>query len=1366
MSEVVEKADENVVPLFSRPELYPVPSESVLTVDLRDGTVRILKCTLPALLVQLSSPLDKVDYSMLTDFFLVYRNFMSSQKLLDLIQERFQWAIDLRQSDPSSQEKITSEVILVRMFVLVRHWLSNYFAQDFVVDTSLRRQFLQFINGYSPVDRFLDNIIISLKKLWVQNVQIMWEDLENLIVENNVVSRDDWLKWEIEDVPSGSSSETGEGSTKGKRLSFIALQNINNPVLRNESLLSLLHTREKIPLPQQSEDESKKQSTRIKQRTGSMLLFPENASNGLSINEKLTASGVSPEATPKQEREITDPKNSKDNKHILPQLSRVTNVSYMMKDLEYPSTPSVDIFVPPTPAKNIEFILQTSYMETDLPEQSNGSDSTNTVNGNNTNHKGILGLLSKWKLNHQRKPTVNPVQNPPRVENLIKYVFSISSLDNHANPLPDSLSSMFDILSARTIDEVEYLVSVESDLLAKLEAKKLTTEISKLETNEDESQDYSVIDNLNLYKTVSSIANSVISLSKTLNVRTNKSTTHLLSPSTSALERKNIRNSAPMLYSYNNSRYSITNALMGLPNTNDNSSPKRLVFHDPTRNSPTKKAILANNLNNIGEYNGERDSITSIVTYDSAFSDISSSGNILSQHKGSSNIFMESAPTLKRKLNVNDLRRFNFEKSDSTDDRSCSPQNREATETSATSMESDANDNAIQDEYENENEDIASLITAYEESTSEIDTQCQNNAQIRRPTSGRISITRNYSVASPNSLRSILPKSPLILGNEVFIERDKALAANQDIISELEETTSLLLNDNDRKFTVSRGSVCNDSDSQSISTNLLFSSAQASPQKLVIKEVDVIQEKSEHPDVPTPVLCKQPISKLSETPSIKSIGSRDSEESFDLTSIASKPNRAQSTTLREKYHLEKQATNDIFEEDVENLNPENNKYLFSPDTDSIDFASPEKNLDDLKQQFIDQSTDEQTSLDEEEIATQDNENKDHGIDKKKLEDIMNGIDDTADTSMDPVNLALMKLEGTYDKGEKEIDDKSPSINSELAREVENFQIVQTAALPESARKRQSMFIQRRRNTMIDFSVRDSLIDKDSSCTRLENTDEQIRNLLNQYTLTDSRLKIDNLEQHIPFILMYDSKSVANQLTLIEKEILSEVDWKDLLDLTMSEQLPQFTSWLQLLVQNENLSGIDLAIARFNLTVDWIISEIVMTQDIRLRRNTIQRFIHIAEHCKELQNYNTLMEIILALNSIVVQKFTETWRLVEPGDLLTWETLKAIPSLEKNYSNIRQLIDEVEPLSGCIPFIVVYLSDLSLNIEKRTWIVHDEVLNYNKFQTNVQIVKNFVQKMQWSKFYNIDIDHELLSKCVYITSLSHDEINSISHKSPI
>ncbi|CDO95330.1 unnamed protein product [Kluyveromyces dobzhanskii CBS 2104] len=1377
MSESVIPAEEDNTPLFSRPELYPVPNKTVLSAETRERAVRILKCTLPALLVKLSSPLDNVDYSMLTDFFLVYRNFMESQKLLKLIQERFVWAVDLRQSAPSSQEKIVSEVVLVRMFVLVRHWLSNYFAGDFVVNAALRRQFLTFINEFFAADKFLDNIIISLKKLWIQNVQLMWEDVGDIIVDNNVVSRDDWLNWKIQDVPTNLSSsssnvESSGDNGKGKRLSFIALQNINDPVHRNESLLSLLRTKDKITLPQQSQQDAKKQSARIKQRTGSMFLFPENASNGFSVSQNEHILELPAESTPKQDK--TSLASDKPNKNQgLVQLSRVNNVSDMIKDLEYPSTPSVDVFIPPTPAKKIEFILQTSYMASDLPDQSKGSGSASLAKGNNkdahknnASQKGFLGLLSKWKLNHQRKQTANLAQNPPKVESLIKYVFSISSLDNHPTMLPESYSSKFDILSARTIDEVEYLISVESDLLAKLEAKKLVADTSKAVSSEDGSESYSVIDNLNLYKTVSSIANSVISLSKTLNIKTNKSTTHLLSPSTTALERKNMRNSAPMLRAYNNSRGSMTTALIGLPNVNGNGSPKRLVFHENTRNSPTKKAILVNSLNNIGEYNGGRDSILSVVTYDSAFSEVSATGTVLSKSKGESNIFMGSAPTLKRKVNINDLRKFNFEKSDPADTSDSSPNKIEPEDTSLISTHSDDEEGIDENSITDDKEDIASLITAHEETRSQVNQKIQTNTRIKRPTSGRISITRNYSMASPSSVTSSLPKSPLILGNEVFIERDKALAINQDIITELEENTSYMLSESTEKTTDYRVSAWNDSDSQSISTNQLFSSAQASPQKLMIKETDIIAEGEEHNIATTPLFLNHSTSKLSKTPSIKSINSRGgSGESFDLTSIVSKQNTVQTTTLREKYHLEKQSTNDIFEADLDNMNPENNKYLFSPDLDSADFASPEKNLDNLKQQFIDQPLDEQSLSENDGTDNDGDDDKDNGIDGKKLEDIMNGIDDTTDSNVDPVNLALMKLEGKYSKKKTDTDEKSTSINSDLAREVENFQILQSAALPESARKRQSMFIQRRRNTMIDLDARNSAIDM-SSVKEFENTDEQIRNLLNQYKLTDSRLKIDNLEHHIPFILMYDSKSVANQLTLIEKEILSEVDWKDLLNLTMRQELPQFTSWLQLLVQNEDMSGIDLAIARFNLTVDWIISEIVMTQNLRLRRNTIQRFIHIADHCRELQNYNTLMQITLALNSIVVQRFTETWRLIEPGDLLTWETLKSIPSLEKNYSNIRQLLDEADPLSGCIPFIVVYLSDLSLNTEKRTWIVPNEVLNYNKFQTNVQIVKNFIQKMQWSKFYSIDIDHELLSKCVYISSLSHDEINNISHKSPI
>lgn len=1358
------------VALFSQSDLFPVPSEKVLTVDIRDGSVRILKCTLPALLVKLSSPLDNVDYSMLTDFFLVYRSFISSESLLELILERFQWALTLRQSE--SRQKSLSEIILVRMFVLIRHWLSNYFAQDFVLNASLRSTMLLFINSFSPSDKFLDNIILSLKKLWVQNVQLMWEDVGDLASQNNISTREQWLNWKISDVssviPNNHNGDTSNQSSqttlsKQRRLSSIALQNINDPAHRNESLLSLLHTKEKIPLPQQSEGDTKKQSMRIKQRTGSMLLFPENASNGYTAKQNHSYNNTHLQESSTNQKNVTITTLKSLHTQNITQLSKDTDVSTIMKELEYPITPSVDAVIPPTPAKKIEFILQTSYVDADPTEIEKKTQQKNLRES--VHHKGIIGLLSKWKLNHQTKVNPQRVQNPPRVEKLIKYVFSISSLETHSNPQPDSIGSKFDILSARTIEEVEYLISVEKDLLEKVEENRISAKTSKIESSEDDSNDYSVIDNLNLYKTVSSIANSVISLSKTLNNKGNKSATHLLSPSMTALERRKIRNSAPMLHSYNSSRYSISNALIGVPKSDERSSPKRLVFLDSKRNSPTKKAILANSLGNIGEYNGQRNSITSVVTYDSAFSSTSASEVAPNKNNANSNIFMDAAPTLKRKVNVNDLRRFNFEEPDSTEINN-NKSNENVDQRDSVSIHTAHNEiDATKPDSELENADISSLITAYEESTSELDNARNSVAEVKRPTSGRISISRNQNAAISASMSSAVPKSPLILRNEFFIERDQALAYNQDIISELEETTSHFLKDDiNLRSSSKHESLCNDSDSQSVATNLLFTSAKASPQKAGMRNSVSFPEEEEYEYNSQPA-SHSSVPKLSQTPSIKSITSHDSEHSLEHSSDSSAHKSSKYTSIREQLQLAKQPTSDIFDEDIDNINTEQNKYLFSPDIDNGDYASPEKNLDDLKQQFID-APDEETSLEEEEDdidnpATNPNVVENEEIDEKKLEDIMNGIDDTMDSNMDPVNLALMKLEGTYVKDKNGEDDKSSPVSESLAMEVEKFQMIQSTALPESARKRQSMFIQRRRNTMIDLGVRNSTDESESAEDNSENTDEQIRRLLSEYQITDPRLGIKNLNQHIPFILMYDSKSVATQLTLIEKDILSEIDWKDLLELNMKDQLPQFTSWLQLLVYNDHLSGIDLAIGRFNLTVDWIISEIVMTQDIRLRRNTIQRFIHIAEHCKELQNYNTMMQIILALSSIVVQRFTETWRLVEPGDLLTWENLKVIPSIEKNYGQIRQLLDNMNPLSGCIPFIVVYLSDLSLNTEKHTWIVPNELLNYNKFQIKVQIVKNFVQRMQWSKFYRIDIDNELLSKCVYLTSLSHDEINTIS-----
>jgi len=67
----------------------------------------------------------------LTDFFLIYRLFISPLALLKLLMARFRWA--LLEDSPQRQ------IVRVRTFVTLRHWLLNYFEFEFTESRLLRR---------------------------------------------------------------------------------------------------------------------------------------------------------------------------------------------------------------------------------------------------------------------------------------------------------------------------------------------------------------------------------------------------------------------------------------------------------------------------------------------------------------------------------------------------------------------------------------------------------------------------------------------------------------------------------------------------------------------------------------------------------------------------------------------------------------------------------------------------------------------------------------------------------------------------------------------------------------------------------------------------------------------------------------------------------------------------------------------------------------------------------------------------------------------------------------------------------------------------------------------------------------------------
>ena len=174
-------------------------------------------------------------------------------------------------------------------------------------------------------------------------------------------------------------------------------------------------------------------------------------------------------------------------------------------------------------------------------------------------------------------------------------------------------------------------------------------------------------------------------------------------------------------------------------------------------------------------------------------------------------------------------------------------------------------------------------------------------------------------------------------------------------------------------------------------------------------------------------------------------------------------------------------------------------------------------------------------------------------------------------------------------------------------------------------------------------------------------------------------------RHLPFVMTFDSSVIAEQLTIIEKDALNEINWQDLINMRWHHTSPSTLNWVDYL-RTQDPSGIELVTARFNIVVKWVLSEIVLTQSVDERAACIVKYIHIAKYCQKAHNYATLMQLTIALTSIDCSRLTKTWELVP------WAEKKALKELEnlvtpiKNFHNLRQEMETANSDEGCIPVV--------------------------------------------------------------------------------
>ncbi|KAL8734354.1 MAG: hypothetical protein Q9166_001552 [cf. Caloplaca sp. 2 TL-2023] len=249
-------------------------------------------------------------------------------------------------------------------------------------------------------------------------------------------------------------------------------------------------------------------------------------------------------------------------------------------------------------------------------------------------------------------------------------------------------------------------------------------------------------------------------------------------------------------------------------------------------------------------------------------------------------------------------------------------------------------------------------------------------------------------------------------------------------------------------------------------------------------------------------------------------------------------------------------------------------------------------------------------------------------------------------------------------------------------------------------------------------------------------------------------------RHVPFVMSFDSAVVAQQFTIIERDALNEINWQDLIDMRWHHKSPSTLNWVDYL-RTQDPTGIELVTARFNLMVKWVLSELVLTQNVEERAMAIIKYIHIAKYCRKHHNYATLLQLTIALTSIDISRLTKTWDLIPAAEKRTLKELETLVTPIKNFHNLRQEMETTNSEEGCIPVIALYIHDLTYNSQKPSQVPStregEPLVNFERYRTTASIVKSLLRLIDASSKYTYQPVEGAIDKCLWMASLSDEMI---------
>jgi hypothetical protein len=481
-------------PANVNPQIYDrlsfAPSSEDPTIVRYDSHMEII-AAIPARIIAQITSAAFVDYHLLSDFFLTYRLFMNARDLAAHLIARLRWAIE-RGDD-------TGKVVRVRTFVAIRHWLLNYFADDFVPSLVFRQEFATIMNDFTYAVRANGNpsdlkIIGELKKCWRRTCALYWDNMDNADAGAD------------EDIMPGGPPGTRQETLNRPQSTMFRLPRLNlkTPPPRldivrpdnssgTESFLRDVVHRRAVTMFERKETGSQSRGGSPLRSTTSNLSAPAPNSKALEMKKKSSAQSLLknkklPGTPHKRSGSFSDA--LRDNRDPLPLPNSIAKSTHLLMALPYadslvrgnkfPPTPAfVEVIAPSTPAN--EFASLNFGFDTTTSSSSGGRlrpDKHLTVPNTNKGASGpgmkrFLGSMRKalgGKPSHPKSENLSGVRTPgiSRTPSTRSNMSAVESLTASASRLGmgtsgDGRAARIDLLGAGAVDAFQQAMLMEQN---------------------------------------------------------------------------------------------------------------------------------------------------------------------------------------------------------------------------------------------------------------------------------------------------------------------------------------------------------------------------------------------------------------------------------------------------------------------------------------------------------------------------------------------------------------------------------------------------------------------------------------------------------------------------------------------------------------------------------------------------------------------------------------------------------------------------------------------------------------------------------------------------------------------------------------